>query len=51
MTDDEMRDLLVVETTLFFERAYFVERWPILKNDVSADFAQAFETWFPHLTD
>ncbi len=51
VTDDEMRDLLVVETTLFFERAYFVERWPILKNDVSADFAQAFETWLPHLTD
>ncbi len=51
VTDDEMRDLLVVETTVFFESAYFVERWPILKNDVSADFARVFETWLPHLTD
>jgi hypothetical protein len=51
VTDEEIRDLFVLETTVFFESAYFVEHWPILKNDVTADFAQAFETWLPHLAD
>ena len=51
VTDDEIRDLAVVQTTAFFEAAYFVERWPELKKDVSVDFAEALESWLPHLVD